>query len=488
VKAFLFEEHSSVLALWWEIRAQGRTVVSLDAHLDLQHVNAERIARLKGCRSVEQVHALGKPHFLLPDGKFSYSLEDLLYPASRLGLIERLIWVAPPQARTAYAAAAIRQLQQMDGVRPEELYGFKRTDGGWIEGRLLGLDLVICDYRDLGHITLPGDSLIDIDIDYFITVPDDKAWVNPGEVFEVLHRLSLASEFVTLSRSVDSGFTPLRFRFMGDYLAALWEERHDEQMHYARLFEYEARLRAGRRQEAASHLRRELERYPGCAATWYQLGLAEADAAEAARCRERAGELSGAYQQNVLRSICELRNRRLPVEMSSVLGLERRMASESGPDMTERGLAWAALGLIYCCFGELPRAVDCYQRASAVVGEHPELALEIGKLLAASGQPDLAESYLRVAFQDDKSRTGAHIFLSQIESAKGQLDAAREHLVCASEVAPAWDELIDRLAQVHAQIGNHVEAQSCRERCNVQRIQVEQLLRQLGENPAPNTT
>lgn len=487
MKALIFEEHSSVLPLWWEMRAQARTVVSLDAHLDLQHIGAERMARLEGCCNVEHVRALEKPHFLLPDGRFSYSLEDFLYPASRLGLIGRLIWVAPPHVRTASLRHAIGQLQQMNGVRPEDLYGFKKTDGGWVEGRILGLDMVVCDYRHLDHLALPGDSLIDIDIDYFITVPDDKAWVSPWEVFEVLHRLPLAPGFVTLSRSVDSGFTPLRFRFIADYLAALWEDRCNEQAHYARLFQYEARLRAGGRQAAASDLRRELERYQGCAATWYLLGLAEADAAEAARCRGRAGELSAAYQQNVLRSVCELRNRRIPIDMSSVLGLERRLTSETGSGTTEWALAWAALGLVYCLFGELARAMDCYRRASAVVGEHPELALEIGKLLVGSGRLDPAEVYLRVALQDDKSRTGAHFFISQIQRAKGLLDEARKHLVCASEAAPAWDELIDRLAQVHARIGNHVEAQSCRERCDGQRTQAERLLRQLDQDPAPKT-
>lgn len=487
MKALIFEEHSSVLPLWWEGRAQARTIVYLDAHLDLQHIGDERIARLKGCRSVEQVRALEKPHFLMPDDRFSYSLEDFLYPASRLGLIERLIWVAPLHVRTAYSAHAIGQLQQMDGVRPEDLYAFKKTIGGWIEGRILGLDMVICDYRHLEHIALPADSLIDIDIDYFITVPGDKAWVNPREVFEVLHRLPLAPGVVTLSRSVHSGFTPLRFRFIADYLAALWEDRGDEQAHYARLFEYEALLRAGGRQEAVSGLRRELERYQGCAATWYLLGLAEADAAEAARYRGRAGELSGAYQQNVLRSVCELRNRSLPVDMSSVLGLERRLVAETGSDTTERGLAWAALGLIYCIFGELPRATDCYRRVSAVLGEHPELAMEIGKLLAGSGQLDPAEVYLRVALQDDKSRTGAHFIIAQIKGAKGLLDEAREHLVRASEAAPAWDELIDRLALLHARLGNHVEAQACRVRCDIQRMQAERLLRQLGQDSATNT-
>jgi len=487
VKAVIFEEHSSVLALWWEGRAQARTVVCLDAHLDLQHIGAGRIARLEGCRSVEEVRALEKPHFLLPDDRSSYSLEDFLYPASRLGLVERLIWVAPPHTRTASLAHAIGQLQQMDGVRPEDLYGFKRTDGGWIEGRLLGLDMVVCDYRHLEHLALPADSLIDIDSDYFITVPGDNAWVDPREVFDVLHRLPGAPGLVTLSRSVDSGFTPLRFRFIADYLAALWEDRRDEQEHYARLFEYETRWRAGGRRAAASGLRRELEHHQGCAATWYLLGLAGADAAEAARCRRRAGELSGAYRQNVLRSVCALHNRSLPVDLSSVLGLERRIASEAGPDTTEQGLAWAALGLVYCRFGELPRAADCYRRASAVIGEHPELALEIGKLLAGSGRLEAAEVYLRVALQEDKSRTGAHFFLSEIQSAKGLPDAARDHLACASDAAPAWNELIDRLAQVHARLGDHVEAQACRVRCDVQRLQAEQLLRQLEPDPAPGT-
>ena len=135
--------------------------------------------------------------------------------------------------------------------------------------------------------------------------------------------------------------------------------------------------------------------------------------------------------------------------------------------------------MIQCVFGEWPRAVGCYQRASAVLGPHPELALEIGKLLAGSGNPDQAEEYLRVALQDDKSRTGAHVVLSQINASNGRLDAARKHLLCASEAAPAWDAVIERLAQVHALLGNEREAQAARVRCTVQRMQAENLLRQL---------
>lgn len=487
MKTFIFEEHSSVLPLWWEKGVRARTVICLDAHLDLQHVSDERIARLKGCRSIEQVRAIGKPHYLLPDKGFTYSLEDFLYPAFRLGLIERLVWVAPPHVRNAHPAQAIAQLQQMNGVLPEELYGFRTTDGGWTEGRILGLEVVICDYRHLEHLSLPGDSLLDIDSDYFITVPGDEPWIDPGEVFEIIHHLPFAQEFITLSRSVESGFVPLRLRFLADYLAALWEERRNDRAHYDRLFVYEGRLLAGQRQAVVSDVRRELKHYQDCAATWYLLGLAEAEDAETARCWKRAGELSGAYQQNLLRSVCELRNRRLPVDLSSMFDLERQIASAPGSGQRERGLAWAALGLTYCLFSELPRAIGCYQRVSAVLGAHPELALEIGKLLAGSGSLDQAEDYLRVALQDDKSRTVAYFLISQINASKGNLDAARKHLVSASEAAPAWDVVIERLAQVHALLGNHGEAHACRERCNVQHMQSEKLLRQLVQDTAHGT-
>lgn len=479
MKALIFEEHSSVLAHWWELGAKARTVVYLDAHLDLQHVGAERLARLAGCRSVEQVKALEKPHALLPDGQYSYSLEDFLYPAARLGLIDRLIWVAPPHVRTSYAKRAIQQLQQMDGVEPKELYGFRKNSGGWIEGRVLGLDLAVCDYLHLERIGLPADPLIDIDADYFVAVPGDKAWVDPAAVFEVLRRLPSAAEPVTISRSVGSGFMPLRYRFIAEYLAALWENR-PERAHYARLFGCEAGLQTGEREAAVLGCRRELERHPDCAATWYLLGMAEADAAEAARCQARAGELSPAYRSDLLSQACGLRNRMLTVNLSSVLGLEQQLASGPDPGSRGAGLAWVALGLIYCVFGDLQRATGCYEHASASLGEHPELAMELGRLLAGSGRLDEAEACLRVALRDDKPRTGAHLLLAQIRGASGLLEEARSHLQLASEAAPAWPHLLDLLAQVHARLGNQVQALEYRSQCNAQRVQAEQLIQRLA--------
>jgi hypothetical protein len=202
VKVLVSEEHSSSLAHWWHERKYPRTVVYLDAHLDLQFINADRLRRLEDCSTAEEIEALGKPHHLYPDRGYSYGLENFLFAAARLGLIDRLVWVAPPHVRTGYSRETFDQWCQMDGVQLAELGSFKRAAGGWIEGRLLGLDVTICDYRHLAGIPLPSESLIDIDIDYFVALPADEAWVNPRAVFEVLRQLQLSPPLVTISRSV----------------------------------------------------------------------------------------------------------------------------------------------------------------------------------------------------------------------------------------------------------------------------------------------
>ncbi|MFM6052080.1 MAG: hypothetical protein ACKPA7_10635, partial [Sphaerospermopsis kisseleviana] len=112
-------------------------------------------------------------------------------------------------------------LESMEGVSLEDLSSFQMVDN-MLTGKLLGLDMVACQYTDLVNLELPADSLIDIDIDYFVELPADEPWIDPQAVFTVLKQLPLTSDFVTLTRSVSSGYTPLRYRFFADYLAALW--------------------------------------------------------------------------------------------------------------------------------------------------------------------------------------------------------------------------------------------------------------------------
>ena len=476
MRAVVFEEHSSVLPHWWREGARERTVVYLDAHLDLQYVNPERIRRLEQCGRVEEIAALEKPHDLSPDGLYSYSIEDFLYPAARLGLVRRLVWVAPPHVRTGYSERVIDQLRQMDGVGAEDLMSFRRVEGR-IEGRLLGLELTLCDLGQVQAVALPGDSAIDIDVDYFVAVPGDRTWIDPAEAFAVLRRLPVSSDCVTVSRSVGSGFTPLQHRFLGDYVAALFEARSQDSEHYSRLFDLERRREAGEREAAVQGLAAEAARRPDCPATWHLLGLAQPDAAAAARFHERAASLSPAYRPSVLRSACEIRQRRLPADRARVMSLERGLGAAPA---AEQGLAFAAVGLLWCHFGELERARACYRRACALLGSQSELAMQIARLLLRAGDAGEAARYLAAALDDDKARTAAHGYLARAFLQAGRLEEARRHLERAHEAAPCWREPLEGLVQVCRQLGEREHAERLAVRLAEEHARQDSLSRRLA--------
>src|SRR5262249_29889795 len=123
---------------------------------------------------------------------------------------------------------------------------------------------------------------------------------------------------------------------------------------------------------------------------------------------------------------------------------------------------------------------DCYRRAEGLLRGHPELALEIARLLVETGQPVPAIALLQKALEDDKTRTAAHVLLARVDAARGLLEQARGHLERASEAAPAWGRLLEMLASVHQHLGNAEQAQALRERSEEQRRQGELLARRLG--------
>jgi tetratricopeptide (TPR) repeat protein len=462
VRVLTFEEHSSVLAAWWDLPRRPRTLVYLDAHLDLQPIPPARLRRVADCTTARQVAALNKPHHLDPDEGSAYGIEDFLYPAHRLGLIGRVVWVAPPHVLTADPTAAFERLQQMDGVEFEELLSFRRRPDGSVTGRLLGVEVAICDYRQLARMELPADSLIDIDIDYFVALPDETPWVRPRAVFDALSTHIPTPELVTITRSVSSGFTPLRYRFLADDLAALFDGRTAACRHYERLFDIDATLRAGAPEAAAVACRSALDETPDCPATWYLLSLACADPREALAARRRA-DLEPAYRADVLREACEFPGRGRPLDLATVRSLERRLAADR-PGAAEEALTWAAIGILHCHLGRVEAACDCYRRTTRHFPRHPELAGALAGALVRASRPRDAIPYLDVAATGDKTAAGAHMLLATLYAHDRDLTRALAYLKVASDRAPAWSQLLELRSAVHAAAGEFQEADELRRR------------------------
>lgn len=222
MEAVIFEEHSSVLPHGVARGVRSRTLVYLEAHLDLQPVGAAALQRLRDCADATAVRVLEAAH---PFGELEdrcFGIEDFLHPAAQLGCIRHLVWVAPPQVWRAGFGAALSRLVQMPGITLDDLATLRRGDDGCIVGRPLGLDLTLCALPQLAQQPLPADWLLDIDADYFVELPGDQLWADPLAILAALRALPGGPAELTISRSVGSGFTPLRHRFLADLLAAAW--------------------------------------------------------------------------------------------------------------------------------------------------------------------------------------------------------------------------------------------------------------------------
>jgi Flp pilus assembly protein TadD len=451
--ALVFEEHSSVLAHWFSGPARGATLVYLDAHLDLQFIDPQRIARLAACADGAALAQLESPHCFAPVRTACYGIEDFLYPAGQLGLIRRVVWVAPPHVIKGGMAVALRGLLQMEGVTIDDLATFRIAAGGVIEGRLLGLDLAICTLTQLAHVTLAPPLLFDIDADYFVAVPQDAIWCEPQAVVAQLRAVAGPHAGLTIARSVGSGFMPLQYRFVADYLAALWDGRAGEAAYWQRLLEL---MRSGAGQGAYAAMQAEA---PECAAAAHALALAMPGGAARAARLAQAARLDPGYADDIVRRLGQVRARRQRFDLAMLMALRREL-HESPPDPARAAIAWVLLGQLYTASGRPDDAADCDRAARAGGAGHPELALELAKLYCARGDHAAARPLLEQAAADDETRVGAWMQLSLSAQAADDLDSARAWAMQAARAAPAWPVPVARLAALARLAGDAAGAEN----------------------------
>jgi hypothetical protein len=439
-RATLFEEHASVLPHWVGSGLRDATVVCLDAQLDLRYIAPDRIARLQACSTPAEVRKLESPHPLSPCRDFCHGNEDFLHAAAQLGIVRRLVWVAPPHVLLDLDAT-LRALRQMEGVTAEQLHSMRRVPGGWIEGRLLGLEIAVVEWQQLAALPLDGPIAVDIDTGYFVR--KDRIWARPRVIVTALQERLGRGLPLTISRSVGSGYVPLRYRFLALHLATLWAGHDDEARHWQRLLELQSQ--AMPQEERMAGLRALHALRPDCAATCLALAQAVTSGAERELLREKAALLDPHYANDVQRRIGALWARHHELDLATVVRLHRELAAAE--DLSERmGAAWVALGLMYAEFGRTAEAIACDARSRRRGDEgHPDLALEIGRLQMAAGHTEAALPWLERAAVDDETRVAAWLHLSVCASRRGALEEACNWARAATEAAPAWPEPVSWL-------------------------------------------
>ena len=474
--AYLFEEHSSSLPIWWARHESPRTVVYLDAHLDLQRSGDERLAELRACTTLEGVQALESPHHLEPSAEYAYGIENFLYAAHRLGLIDRLVWVAPPHIPRRYSSQLIDYLQQMDGLSFDELTGFESLGGNVMRGSLLGLDITICDYDELDAVDVGSNYYLDIDIDYFVDVPSDRLWIDPATVIdEVLARLG-RPELVTISRAVGSGFTPLAFRYVGDYLHARVTGRKDEFDYYRQLTTAIFELANGNFETGRQLCRDSIGAQPGLAAGYYILALATSDPAEKKRLLNSTRGHDEAYGFDLACEASGLLHRNKSLDPGVLRNLVNALENLD-LEHSRREQAEIALAQVFAAADDLDFARSLLLRQTGKYANHEDLLFAIAtRQLQDASRREQNREMLNHLSRGGKNATTARLYLGDLEFADGNYETALAHFQAAAQAAPAWMLPLRQMLASYRQLGLGDEAAAVEQRIRQRQQRLQNLI------------
>ncbi len=213
----LFDDHSEALTLWKEAGLSGLTCLHVDAHLDVMAdgfdpATLDGVAQARGALDLNPLK--GQPE--LPWGGLHCG--NFLYPALLDGTVTTLIWVLPPQllqpAPAGLLAAVLKELRTWVDPTFEEYGSFVQEDGR-VEGTLLGRRLVVCTSDSLPDLSgVDREKLaLDIDVDYFVRLEDDRMWQTPHALRDRLEGLEPVA--LTVATSCQGGYTPLSQRYLG---------------------------------------------------------------------------------------------------------------------------------------------------------------------------------------------------------------------------------------------------------------------------------
>ena len=251
----VLELHDAALGVWHEAGVEDRILVHLDAHHDMWWIDDER----------------------------STTAANFLCPAIARGMFREIYWVVPDGAfHTDTARRALhRQITSMLRLHPT---GSRIVNSGTasITAEIQGRPLTICTADTLPKI--PDAVVLDIDVDYLVIpqvshnradIHSDPPWRWPAEVVARLERADVRASVVTIAYSVEGCYTPLRWKYFGDELAARLCDQAGSGLieGFERMRDGVTALEDANTDRAQEHYLEAARLLPGCAAPEHHLAL-----------------------------------------------------------------------------------------------------------------------------------------------------------------------------------------------------------------------
>jgi tetratricopeptide (TPR) repeat protein len=231
-KIVLVDDHDEALTVWRRGRFKNLDLVHIDAHMDFGFHPAKPIKSIfNKARSLEELKgnlecSLAFSHYE-EDFDKQTNIGNYIYPAMEEGIVKNFYWVIPGGLKEfRESLKGIKNIiRNLTGQRH---YSIEAQEEGVIWAEILGRRFIVCVLEKLP--ILRQKVLLDIDTDFLVidsivnagntaNIGKRKPWILPKDLAHILKNKIKHPEVVTIAYSVNGGYTPMRYKVLGDELA-----------------------------------------------------------------------------------------------------------------------------------------------------------------------------------------------------------------------------------------------------------------------------
>lgn len=242
---YLIEDHDEALKVWKQKKIKGLDLVHLDAHIDFGFYQAKPIEKIVNeARSLKELKRRLEYSFTFMryENDFDKQIhtENYIYPAMEQGIVKNFYWVVPgglKEFKESYKSikdileSLTKDKGQKIGIREQEL---EHREKRIISTKLLGRNLIVCTLERLP--LFKQNVLLDIDTDFLVIdsflnadntvkIGKRKPWILPQDLVRILKERIKEPQIITVAYSVNGGWTPLRYKHLGDEIAYYFAPR-----------------------------------------------------------------------------------------------------------------------------------------------------------------------------------------------------------------------------------------------------------------------
>lgn len=239
-KIVMMEDHDKAYYVWKESDVKDKILVHIDAHIDfnlIPDMDLKGILDINDSKNLNYLlehQPIWNP-FIIERNKM-LNIGNYIFPALKENMIKSFYWVIPDPSWESkkglkYIKKTIQQLLKIKRYVNKDL----EINKDYLYCRIFNKDIFICSLSNLSQIDEP--ILLDIDVDFLLTKfvwdgtnPKRTPWILPEQLIEKLSSKIKAIDILTIAYSVEGGFTPLKYKYLGDKLRFLFEGKLDRQI------------------------------------------------------------------------------------------------------------------------------------------------------------------------------------------------------------------------------------------------------------------